>query len=172
MLKDLRAWYPETHEVKDTTVFVSASALAARQAEFARLTTIDIPHNTEEIMKARAHGDLRENFEYHAARARQEMLSSRAKTLHDELQFARPIDFGRIDPSVVCIGTAVRLAPEEDGEEVTVTILGPWDSDPAKNVLSYLAPAAAGLLGKKTGDKAVLNEKPYVVAGIEVAAGL
>jgi transcription elongation GreA/GreB family factor len=172
MFKDIRAWYPQTHEIKDTTFFVSASALAIRQAEFTRITTSDIPHNTEEIMKARAHGDLRENFEYHAARARQEILSSRAKTLHDELQFARPIEFGRIDPSVVCIGTAVRLVPEGGGKEVTVTILGPWDSDPAENILSYLAPAAAGLLGKKKGDTAVFYEKYYVIAQIIVAASL
>ncbi len=172
MLKDLRAWYPQTHEVKDKTFFVSASALAVRQAEYARITTVDLPHNTEEIMKARAHGDLRENFEYHAARARQEMLSSRAKTLHDELQFARPIDFGRIDPATVCIGTAVRLVPDGGGEELTVTILGPWDSDPDKHVFSYMAPAAAGLLGKRRGDAAVFNGKPFVVAEIMVAASL
>jgi len=172
MLKDLRAWYPETHDVKDPTFFVSAAALAVRQAEFTRITTIDIPHNTEEIIKARAHGDLRENFEYHAARARQEMLSSRAKTLHDELQFARPIDFARIDPTVVCIGTAVRLTPVGGGDEVIVAILGPWDSDPDRLIYSYMAPVAAGLLGKRTGDGAVFNEKPYVVAGITVAGGL
>jgi len=172
MLKDLRAWYPETHEVKDTTFFVSASALSLRQAEFTKITTVDIPHNTEEIIKARAHGDLRENFEYHAARARQELLSSRAKTLHDELQLARPIDFARIDASVVCIGTTVRLAPEGGGEEVVVTILGPWDSDPTSNVLSYMARAAAGLLGKRLGDPAEFNEKPYKVAEIKVAEGV
>jgi transcription elongation GreA/GreB family factor len=172
MLKDLRAWYPESHEVKDTTFFVSADALSVRQAEFTKITTVDIPHNTEEIIRARAHGDLRENFEYHAARARQELLSSRAKTLHDELQLARPIDFARIDASVVCIGTAVRLSQVGSGEEVLVTILGPWDSDPAKNVLSYMARAAAGLLGKRVGDAAEFNEKQYTVAEIKVAEGL
>jgi transcription elongation GreA/GreB family factor len=169
MLKDMRAWYPQTHEVKDTTFFVSAAALAVRQAEFTRITTIDIPHNTEEIMKARAHGDLRENFEYHAARARQEMLSSRAKTLHDELQFARPIDFARIDPAVVCIGTGVMLKPAEAGEKVTIAVLGPWDSDPDKHVYSYMAPVAAALLGKKVGDPAEFNGKPYVIAEIFIA---
>ena len=172
MLNDIRAWYPQTHEIKDKTFFVSASALAVRQAEFTRITTIDIPHNTEEIMKARAHGDLRENFEYHAARARQELLSSRAKTLHEELQFARPIEFGRIDPAVICIGTAVRLVPEEGGEEVKVTILGPWDSDPTKHILSYLAPAVAGLLGKKKGDIATFDEKSYVIEEILVTTSL
>jgi transcription elongation GreA/GreB family factor len=172
MLNDIRAWYPQTHEIKDKTFFASASALAVRQAEFTRITTIDIPHNTEEIMKARAHGDLRENFEYHAARARQELLSSRAKMLHEELQFARPIEFERIDPTVICIGTAVRLIPKGGGEEVTVTILGPWDSDPVKHILSYLAPAVAGLLGKKKGDTATFDEKSYVIEEIIVATSL
>ena len=170
MLKDLRAWYPQTQEVRDKTFYVSAGALKIRQEEFMKLTAMDIPQNTGEIIKARAHGDLRENFEYHAARARQEMLSSRAKTLHDELQFARPVDASKVDPSTVCVGTSVRLASLDGSDFLTITILGPWDSDPARNVFSYLAPAAAGLLGKRTGDRVSFNEKTFSIAEISVAA--
>jgi transcription elongation GreA/GreB family factor len=170
MLKDLRAWYPQTQEVREKVFYVSAESIKTRQAEFHRLTTVDIPHNTEEIIKARAHGDLRENFEYHAARARQEMLSSRAKTLHDELQFARPIDMAKVDPSAVCTGTVVRMRPANGGEEQRVTVMGPCDSDPAKNILSYQAPVAAALLGKKVGDQVTFNEMPFVVAEIRPAA--
>jgi transcription elongation GreA/GreB family factor len=73
---------------------------------------------------------------------------------------------------VICIGTAVRLIPKGGGEEVTVTILGPWDSDPVKHILSYLAPAVAGLLGKKKGDTATFDEKSYVIEEIIVATSL
>ena len=171
LLKDLRAWYPEALELKERTFYVSAASVKKRQEEFAKLTTVDIPHNTEEIIKARAHGDLRENFEYHAARARQEMLSSRAKTLHDELQFARPIERGKIDPSAVCTGTSVRLAPVETGAaEVTITVLGPWDSDPARNILSYEAPAVQGLLGRHKGEQVFYNNALYLIADISVAS--
>jgi transcription elongation factor GreA len=170
LLKDLRSWYPNTQEIEEKIFYVSAAALKARQEEFVKLTSVDIPHNTEEIIKARAHGDLRENFEYHAARARQEMLSSRAKTLHDELQSARPVERAKIDPSAVCIGTAVRLSPvETDAESVTITILGPWDSDPARNIFSYLTPAAKELLARHKGDQVQFNGKPFLIADIIVA---
>jgi transcription elongation GreA/GreB family factor len=169
MLKDLRAWYPQTQEVVDKTFYVSAGALKMRKDEFVKLTTVDIPQNTEEIIKARAHGDLRENFEYHAARTRQEMLSSRAKTLHDELQFARPIIVSQVDPSTACIGTSVRLSPSEGGASLTITILGPWDSDPDRNVISYLAPAAKALLGKRKEDRVSFNKKSFSIEEINVA---
>lgn len=171
MLKDLRAWYPQAEENKEKTFYVSARALKAKQEEFTRLTTVDIPQNTGEIIKARAHGDLRENFEYHAARARQEMLSSRAKTLHDELQFARPIDASKVDPATVTIGASVRLAELDGKESLTITILGPWDSDPARNIFSYLAPAVAeGLLGRRTGDRVTFNGKSFSITEISAAA--
>ena len=169
ILKDIRAWHPETlGEQEHKTFFVSREMLALRQTEFAKITTIDIPQNTEEIIKARAHGDLKENFEYHAARARQEMLSSRAKTLHDELQLARPIDPAKVDPSAVSVGTSVRLSPLTGDDDVVVTVLGPWDSDPQHDIISYLAPTGKALLGKRKGDQVSFNEKPHRVADITI----
>jgi transcription elongation GreA/GreB family factor len=166
MLKDLYAWYPATQVIEDRTFFVTPRILQARQEEFLKITAVDIPENTEEIMKARAHGDLKENFEYHAARARQEMLSSRAKTLHDQLQLARPIDPAKIDTAAITIGTKAVLSPVNQGSEAVVSILGPWDSDPDSSVLSYLAPMAAGLLGKHVGDTICYHEQEFVVKSI------
>lgn len=166
ILKDLRAWHPQSQETGPQIFFVSAEMLKLRQAEFHKLTTVDIPKNTEEIIRTRAHGDLRENFEYHAARARQELLSAQAKHLHDELQFARPIDPKKIDASTVCAGTRVRLVPADSSEEITVTVLGPWDSAPERNIVSYLAPAANALLGKRVGEPAVFNGKSFSIAEI------
>jgi transcription elongation factor GreA len=169
LCSDLRAWYPQADETGEKTFYVSPEALKIRQEEFVKLTGVEIPRNTEEIIKARAHGDLRENFEYHAARARQEMLSSRAKTLHDELQSARPIERSKIDPSTVCIGTTAHLLPVENGaDDVIITILGPWDSAPAQNIISYLAPAAAGLLGRARGAQVTFNGKCFKIADIAV----
>jgi transcription elongation factor GreA len=168
LIKELKAFLIPASAEDDKLFYVTASSLAERQAEFMRITTVDIPQNTEEIVKARAHGDLRENFEYHAARARQEMLSSRAKTLHDELQFARPIDPAKIDPSTICIGTTVLLSHQESKEELKVTVLGPWDSNPEKNIFSYQARIARGLLGKKTGDTAEFHEKQYQIGPIAI----
>jgi transcription elongation factor GreA len=166
--KELHALFSPAHKDENKLFYVTAGSLAQRQAEFMKITTIDIPHNTEEIVKARAHGDLRENFEYHAARTRQELLSSRAKTLHDELQFARPIDPSKVDPATICIGTTSVLVPEAGGEKAVITILGPWDSDPENDIFSYLARVAEGLLGKKAGDVVSFNEKPCLVDSIMV----
>ncbi|MBN2188989.1 MAG: GreA/GreB family elongation factor [Chitinispirillaceae bacterium] len=173
LLRDLRAWYPETHETREQTFYASAAAIRTRQQEYEKITGVDIPHNTEEIVRARAHGDLRENFEYHAARARQEMLSSRARTLHDELQRARPLERGGIDASAVCAGTAVRLAPAgHDAGSATITILGPWDSDPARGIISYQAPAARELLGRRKGEQVLFNGKPFFVEEITIVPSL
>ncbi len=81
--------YPQLHEKKEHVFYVTAEALEKKRVEFEQLIRVDIPRNSQEIQRTREYGDLRENFEYHAARARQEMLSSRAKTLHDQLGFSR-----------------------------------------------------------------------------------
>ena len=121
------------------------------------------------VRRAAAHGDLRENFEYHAARQRQEMLSSRAKTLHDELQRARALDPASIDPSVIRVGTRVQLTALHAGEmPLHLTILGPWDSDPAQGIVSYLAPAVDALMGKRVGDAVRFGEQDFRVARIDV----
>ncbi|MBN1130533.1 MAG: GreA/GreB family elongation factor [Chitinispirillaceae bacterium] len=168
LLGDLRSFVSPVAGDTQSIFYVTAKALAQRQEEFMKITTVDIPQNTEEIVKARAHGDLRENFEYHAARARQEMLSSRAKTLHDELQFARPLDPAAIDGSVIAAGTTVVLAPADGGDPMTVTLLGPWDSDPDNNIFSYQTKLAEQLLGRKQGDIVEFNGKQHSIDRITV----
>jgi transcription elongation GreA/GreB family factor len=168
IIKELRAFLSPAVKNEDKLFYVTPQSLSQRLEEFRKITTIDIPQNTEEIIKARAHGDLRENFEYHAARARQELLSSRAKTLHDELQFARPIDFSKIDTTTVCIGTNVSLKPLENDVPVQISILGPWDSNPERNIFSYQARIAEGLLGKKKGDSVLFHDHRYSIDAIAV----
>ena len=161
--------FPELHENKPHTLYVTQEALEKKRLEFEKLVREDIPHATKEIQRTREYGDLRENFEYHAARHRQEMLSSRAKTLHDELSAVRVIDPATVDASKISIGTRVTLRPKDGGEALlTLTILGQWDSDPAKNVLSYTSAAGALLLNAALGATVVFNEKDYVVDKIEV----
>lgn len=161
--------FPQLRERRDTTIYVSAAALERKRDELEQLMRVDIPRNTEEIRRAAAHGDLRENFEYHAARQRQEMLSSRAKTLHDELQRTRALDPAAIDGGAVRVGTRVQLiALHEDRTPIHLTILGPWDSDPAQGIVSYMAPAVGALLGKRVGDAVRFGEQDFRVASIEV----
>jgi transcription elongation GreA/GreB family factor len=161
--------YPQLHEKKEHVFYVTAEALEKKRVEFEQLIKVDIPRNSREIQRTREYGDLRENFEYHAARARQEMLSSRAKTLHDQLGFSRVIAFENVDISKISIGTNVFLREVENQEEpINVIILGPWDSDPAKNILSYTSAAGAALMSASLGAEVVFNDKKYLVEKIEV----
>jgi transcription elongation factor GreA len=165
--KELHQRYPELHETKQNALYMTKEALEKKRIEFEKLVREDIPNNTKEIQRTREYGDLRENFEYHAARHRQEMLSSRAKSLHDELNAAREIDPSAIDTSKISIGTRCRLRPASgSGDAVELTILGPWDSDPSKNILSYTSVAGAALLNSLPNANVVYNETEYIVDAI------
>jgi transcription elongation GreA/GreB family factor len=160
--------HPHLHGEKKQYVYVTKEKLEEKRDELARLMSVDLPQNSKEIQRTREYGDLRENFEYHAARHRQEMLSSRAKSLHDELAAIREIDPVAVDTSKVSLGTRVMLADASaQGEEIALTILGPWDSDPAKNILSYTSAAGAALMGVFPGATVQFNGKEYVVGKIE-----
>jgi transcription elongation GreA/GreB family factor len=161
--------HPHLEEEDRDILYVTPEALERKRAELEKLVKQDIPENTEEIRKAAAHGDLRENFEYKSARDRQEMLSSRAKSLHDELARVRAIDASQIDPSVIRVGTRVTLQPHNvSGEARHLTILGPWDSDPENDVLSYLAPSIEPMLGKSPGDTVSFGNQDWTVQQIDV----
>ncbi len=167
--EDTLARFPDLNKKEETTFFVSAEALEAKKEEFMKLIKVDIPHNTEELRRAKSFGDLKENFEYHAARSRQEFLSSRAKTLQDQLEQARIIEPSTVDTSCVSIGTRVILQSRGgDGTNQTLTILGPWDSNPNEGILSYTAPAANGLLRGKPGQTVEYNGDQYVIGSIEL----
>ncbi len=161
--------YPHLHEKKVELIYVTEAKIEEKRQELKKLVSIDMPHNAREIQRTREYGDLRENFEYHAARARQEMLSSRAKTLHDELNRTRNIESLAKDTTKVSIGTRVFLrGTAEPVEELVFTVLGPWDSDPSQNILSYTSAAGAALLGVKQGTAVPFNDKTYTVDRIEI----
>jgi transcription elongation factor GreA len=160
--------HPHLHEKKVELIYVTEAKIEEKRQELKKLVSVDIPQNSKEIQRTREYGDLRENFEYHAARARQEMLSSRAKTLHDDLNRTRTIESLAKDLKKVSIGTKVFLRPASGpGEELVFTVLGPWDSDPAQNILSYTSAAGAMLLGVKQGESIPFNDSTYVVDRIE-----
>ena len=156
---------PETQEMVsgenqakgDDTLLVSFESLDRRKAEYEELVNKRIPANVREISTARAHGDLRENFEYHAAKQMQSVLNSRKNDLERDLERARPTDFKGADTSAINIGTKVMVAIE-GGEERSMTMLGAWDGDPEKNIVSYLTEIGQALLGKVVGDVAEIHD--------------
>lgn len=149
---------PETGELvsgeagrkREEPLVVSWESLERKKAELEDITRNRIPQNTKEIAIARSYGDLRENFEFKAAKQMQAVLMRRKSELEREIERARGTDFAGTDTSVVNIGTVVTLV-DEHGAESKVAVLGAWDSDPERNIVSYLSELGAALLGAKPG---------------------
>src|SRR5207302_5262105 len=108
--------------------------------------------NTKEIAVARSYGDLRENFEFKAAKEMQRVLMRRKSEMEQALSRARGTNFENPDTNQVSIGTTVTLKGADDDKTETYTLLGAWDSDPENGVLSYLTAIGQALLGHKPGE--------------------
>ncbi|MGH8092697.1 MAG: hypothetical protein ACREIF_04420 [Chthoniobacterales bacterium] len=117
-------------EEKSEALVVSWSSLQKRKAELEELVNKRIPENSREIGVARSYGDLRENFEFKAAKEMQAVLMRRKSELERDLHRARGTAFESPDISQVSIGTIVTLRQTNTSEEETYTILGAWDGDP------------------------------------------
>jgi transcription elongation GreA/GreB family factor len=146
--------FPEFFETKQDFTYNSEIAIKNKEEELKLLVTVEVPKIADEIGHARGYGDLSENFEYKAAMEKQKRLMNKINVMRNELAKARPIDFDKIDTSKVNIGTVAKLTPiSENSLPLIYTILGPWDSDVAQGIISYLAPYAQNLLNKSIGDE-------------------
>jgi transcription elongation GreA/GreB family factor len=157
--------FPELRAPAREYLYATAEAIEARRQELTHLKQVELPANAEAMKAAKEHGDLSENFEYHAARQKHEYLSARIASLSDELSRTRTLDPARIDTSEVRVGTRVRLR-DGGGAERDVTILGPWDSKPEEAIYSYQSEFAQRLLGSRVGDRVNLAEGPVEIAAI------
>jgi len=138
-------------EKKIEGVISSKESIERRQAELDEIVKVRIPENTKEISVARSYGDLRENFEYKAAKQMQAVLMRRKSQMEKELHHVQSTSFKGADTSEVNIGTIVNME-DDAGEAVTYTILGAWDSVPEENIVSYLSDVGMTLIGAKAGD--------------------
>lgn len=109
-------------------------------------------HLPKEILKAREHGDLRENAEYKAAKERQSFLQARVAQLHRRLAAINMVNLDRIPRDKVGLGSVVTLRLEGSGEQVVYEIVVPEDSDPAIGRISPSSPIGKCLLGHEEGD--------------------
>lgn len=157
--------YPRLRAPEIEPIFATAEALELKREEYDRMKNVEIPATLKAIQVAREMGDLRENFEYKAARQRQEYLAARLTELAAELQRVRVIDPEEVDTSEVRIGTRVRLRNGDVHREVT--ILGPWESDPEHGVYSNQSEAAHALLGHRTEDIVSFMGNDYVVEAVD-----
>jgi len=127
--------------------------------ELNRLKKVERPQVIEAIAEARAHGDLKENAEYHAAREQQGMMEARIRDLESSLSNARIIDTSTLDVgSKVVFGAHVTLMEDVDGaEEVQWQIVGDLESSVEHRRLSISAPMARALIGREEGDTVEVN---------------
>jgi transcription elongation GreA/GreB family factor len=149
----------EQKEEKSEALVVSWSSLDKRKAEYEELVNKKIPENSKEIGVARSYGDLRENFEFKAAKEMQAVLMRRKSELEIALHNARGTAFESPDTSQVSIGTVVGLRDTDTGKEETYTVLGAWDGDPDRGIISYQTAIGQALLGHKLGEIVALSDE-------------
>ena len=138
---------------QDFTILVSWESLERRRLEYQELVQKKIPANSKEIAIARSYGDLRENHEYKAAKEMQKILMRQKEDLEAALNRARGQDFLNAKTDVVGPGTVVLATDLATNQPESFTILGAWDSDPDKGIISYLTPIGSALLNRKVGDE-------------------
>ena len=154
-------------------MFVTAKKLEEKKAEIDKIQNIDLPANAKDISEAREKGDLKENAEYKSARERQHMLNLTLARLQEELNRATVFDPTTITTSVVSFATEVTLHNNEMDRDEKYTILGPWESDIANNIISYMSPFGNAIMDKKVGEAATYvvdgHEYSYVIKSIKKA---
>ena len=123
------------------------------QDEIKRLKSVDRPAVIKAIAEARAHGDLKENAEYHAAKEQQGFIEGRIKEIEGKLSHVHVIDVMAIDArGKIVFGSTVELIDEDTGKEIAYKIVGEDEADIKNGLLSYTSPIARALISKNEGD--------------------
>jgi transcription elongation factor GreA len=122
------------------------------QEELGRLLKIDRPKNIKDISEARAHGDLSENAEYHAAKERQSFIEGRIQELKTKLALADVIDPAKISQNKIAFGAKVRVIDLDTDEKKSFFLVGPEEADVKNGKISISSPVGRALLNKEIGD--------------------
>jgi transcription elongation factor GreA len=139
--------------------------------ELEHLKSVKRPEVIQAIAEARAHGDLKENAEYHAAREMQGFIEGRIKELESVLSNAQVIDVSKLNAgSRIVFGATVELADVDTGDEVTYQIVGDLEADIKQGMISISAPIARALIGKHEGDTVTIlapnGQRSYDIIGV------
>jgi transcription elongation factor GreA len=131
---------------------MTAAGYKALEDELNRLKSVERPEVIKAIAEARAHGDLSENAEYHAAKERQAFIEGRVIELDDMIGRADVIDISKLSGTTVKFGATVTLVDEDSDEEKKYQIVGDMEADAKKGRISISSPIARALIGKGIGD--------------------
>jgi len=162
---------PGIPTLDENKIYVTKEGYEKKRIEFDHLMNEEFPENARDLGEAISRGDLRENAEYKAAREKQAMLVGKAERMKAELQKIVIIEPHSVNSNIVSPGTKVTLRHEGKRELETYTILGPWDVNIEKNIISYLSPVGKGLLNRTVGEiikiKLPEGESTYEIITIE-----
>ena len=131
---------------------MTAPGLKTLEDEVTHLKNVERPAIIHQIAEARAHGDLSENAEYHAAKERQAFIEGRVMDLEDKISRAEVIDVSKLSGKTVMFGATVTLADEDNDAKVKYQIVGDLEADAKKGRISISSPIARALIGKTAGD--------------------
>lgn len=131
---------------------MTAEGYKSLEEEIRFLKSVERPRIIKAIAEARAHGDLSENAEYHAAKEQQGLNESRVLELEDKVSRAEVIDVSKLSGSTVKFGATVLLVDEDTEDEVKYQIVGEIEADVKKGRVSITSPIARALIGKSVGD--------------------
>jgi transcription elongation factor GreA len=140
--------------------------------ELAKLKRDDRPKVIAAIAEARAHGDLKENAEYHAAREQQGFIEGRIQLLESTISHAQIIDIEKLNPGErVVFGATVTLSDEETAEEITYQIVGDVEADIKHNRIAVSSPISRALIGQEVGEVVVVRapagDREYEIIEVE-----
>jgi transcription elongation factor GreA len=163
----------ETEEwvVDAEKLIVTPEGLERMNVEHARMINVDMVNLSQELKKASdVSGDVRENVEYNNLMEKQAILQMASNKLGDEIKKAEVLNISSVSTDAVNVGTKVEIEDVGKGDKNSYVILGPWDADYEKNILSYRSPIAKKLLGKKVGDEIAISigddEKKFKILSI------
>lgn len=136
---------------------ITRSGLTRMEDELRNLKSVERPNVIKAIAEARAHGDLSENAEYHAAREKQSFIEGRIKELEANISRADVIEVAEMNGDTVKFGATVEVADEETDEESTYQIVGEYEANLEAGLISVTAPIARAMIGKTVGDSVEVN---------------
>jgi len=138
-------------------ILVTQNGFNRKKEVFDHIVNVDMIENSKDIGEAQEKGDLRENAEYKAAMERQTQLQAEVTKMDMELRNAKIIDLSKVSIEKTSIGCRVKVRNLDTEETTEFTILGPWDADTEKNIISYQSPMGKALINKKVGEKTSMD---------------
>lgn len=156
----------EDQASEEQVLWTTQQGFLKTQQRVQQIATVETVQNAREIEAARAHGDLRENAEFKAALERRDRLQAEMKFLSDQLASARVLLPGDVNTNEVGIGTVIHCSTSK-GEHLQFTLLGPWDADPERHILSFQSKLAQALKGRVIGDEVDFQGEKYKITDID-----